>query len=467
MNFNDLLGQSHATKLGNLIISQCPTGVLIMGPHGCGKTSYAKIVAEGLGGKGGFYTDIPDGVQGGWSIIKTLEPSKQDWARLVELMDAHPKHCFMVIQENLDRTPRGIQSRCVRVVLRPIPQSELLAYAENILVQSRVVYDSAVLSDIVESCKGDIRVLKSTLGLALVNGGMDLEFQNSMCPSLRSLAVNTYTRLADGYLPEAKESAKLACELFSPTEFSREMLNVYGEAWAQHPLGDRIKFRFPSMSKTTECLVRWTKTKSQSGDPLGALLVEELHRTGTTIEDPRVVEARRQAELERSGEVLRGRPELNLDPQSVANRKNPEVPIYEDKSVPMDPRIREKLRKEAQQATMQSLKQAHMIASSVISTESVGDVNPFGVRMPPPKKIPKGVVLGTAFAKRTKARKLEPPEKWDLVYSEKADKESMRAKVVEAVVSLEGRILSETNLDITAAMSSENKSKFLALVGAL
>jgi hypothetical protein len=194
-------------------------------------------------------------------------------------------------------------------------------------------------------------------------------------------------------------------------------------------------------------------------------LVEELHQTGIPVEDPRVVQARKDAEEARTREITRGRPELNLDPQAVSNRKNPHLPIYEDKSVPMDPRVREKLRQEAENATKQSLKAAHMVPSAVISKEAMGDSNPFGVQLPKPSRIPKGVLLGSAFAKRTKARKLEPSEKWDLIYREQEGRESLRALVVEATKQLGGSVLSESATEIVVSVRVEAKKELESLVG--
>lgn len=445
MNFTDLVGQSHAVKLGQMIVQQKPQGVLVTGPSGCGKNSYAQMVVD-TWGEGRSYAHIPDSVEGQWSILRPVDADKHDWARLVELMRANGGHKFVVVQEGLDGVPKGVQSRCVRVILRPVPQSELKAYAENFLVSTGVQYKREVLQDLVESAEGDLRWLRTVLEVGSMLGVVDervLEQFPVLGPRVRKI----YSHLADGYLPEAKREADSVCSLFGPQELVRGLLNAYGEAWAAEPtpMQARIKARFPSLGKTTDCLLRWGKAKSRTGDPLGSAIVEDLNLTGVPVEDPREVLKRREAEAQKASGMAKGRPELNLDPTALSGRKNPHLPLHEDKSVPMDPRVREQLKREHEQAQMRERKQAQKAPSSILTVPN--DQDPFGVAHPLPKMVPPGAVLASGFVAKARARVLTPEEKWDLRYKERDRVASRRAEIVEVVNNLKGSSVLEEGTD--------------------
>jgi hypothetical protein len=154
------------------------------------------------------------------------------------------------------------------------------------------------------------------------------------------------------------------------------------------------------------------------------------------VEDPREVLKRKEAEAQRATGLLKGRPELNLDPKALSDRKNPHLPLHEDKSVPMDPRVREQLRREHEQALMRERKQAQMAPSSILTAPN--DQDPFGLAHPLPKMVPPGAVLASGFVAKCRARKLTPEEKWDLRYKERDLAASRRAEIVEKVNNLMG-----------------------------
>jgi hypothetical protein len=422
---------------------------------GSGKSSFAEALVNGLGGDGVHTRWVLESLEGSWTLIDNSDLRKEDWSRLIELVDNSKDHVVVLVVSDLERVPRAVQSRATRVYLRHVSDDDLKAYSENILVSAKIAhYTEGALNRMIRWADRDFRQVKNILELAKLNGALDEAFIDSLGSCPRDLVERMFEFLVDGYLPEAKELADKMCEEYGLPTLVTTTLNVYSEAQTKSlgGLGSRIVFRFPSCSKTTDVLLKWSKDLSAK---VGAAFIEELNLTGIRIEDPRVVAARKKEEEARAGEILRGRPELNLDPSKVANRLNPDIPLWEDRSVPMDPRVRAQLKTEAEEAQKKERKKAHMIPSAVFAEGAMSDTNPFGLRIPPPTTIPKGVVLGTAFAKKTKARKLEPEEKWDIVYSEKSFNTDLRAHLVELTHEKSGRILSESKEGIVLTLPQE------------
>lgn len=465
MFLSEIIGQPHAYKLGQLLIEQKPRLILITGPLGCGKTSYAEALISGIGGEGTRNRFVPDELTGSWTLVDGAEFNRDSWGRLIELVDSTPDHVTILVTPDLDSVPRAVQSRAVRVVLRSLSRQDVRSYTENQLVKNQLPYSPEALDRLVTRASGDLRVVQGLISAAIVNGGLTEALLVAFGEDLPHTVSEIYRLLADGYLPEAKAKGDAACASFTPEHLAKELLEQYANAHSKSPgpLAERIRFRFPDVQKTTNVLLKWFSSKLPIGSPVGSLIVHELNAVGVRVEDPRVVEERRKAEEERVSKTLKGRPELNLDPALIANRKNLDVPIYEDKSIPMDPRVREQLKKEAEAKQKIELKKAHLQPSCVISTSSMGDSNPFGITMPHPSQVPKGIVLGTAFAKLCRAKKVTAEDKWDLVYKEKAAKESARAGVVQLAEESGAAILTEDPRGFSIRIKKDSLPEFLEI----
>jgi DNA polymerase III gamma/tau subunit len=415
MNFNDLLGQSHVAKVGAMIIASRPTGVLITGPVGCGKTTYARILVEGLNGDGAVYHEVPSCIEGDWSLLDSIEPSRQEWGKLVSLMEEHPDHCFVLTTSDVDTVPRGVQSRCVRVPLKTIPSELLIEFTENYLVQKKLDYDAALLPNFVARFHGDLRALKTTLRI-VPEQGLDSNFIQALKPSLVGQATELLCILSKGELKPAQDKAEDICSDSSPFEFVKAMITAYLKIWEGNDEAvEGVKCTFPHKAQSLGCLLKWSQPKLEIGITLGPQVVEDLWSTGVLVNKP----------------TLQATPKPSTK-STPSSQVLPEV---------MDPRVRERLRAEEEARTKAANKASHFVPSSIILEETRGDGNPFGLRMPPPKDFPKDVLVGSDFAKLTRAQKLSPEEKWDLVYKE----ESIRKNLLEKIAEFQGHVLNDSD----------------------
>ena len=428
MKFHEFIGQQHLFPLNQMLLTVRPKLILVTGPPGTGKTSYARTLSEALGGTWTATRWILDELDGDGTIIDQADPRWDDWSRLIELLEVQKNHIVIYITNDLDQIPRAIQSRSVRVHLRPVSESDLRGFLEGQLVTTKTPYTPEVIDQILQHSGLDFRRACSLMELYKSGGSFeDLPLDGNQ------VGLQIYDYLVEGNLQDAIPLANEYCQQDGARDLACNLLRIYAQAWVgQKPLQARIRLRFPSQTKTSEALLRWTSPSVPSGEPLGNLVLEALNSSGIRVESKSVKDS-----------ILSDSAKGINSSMGDAPRANPGVPVWEDTRIPMDPRVREQLKQEALAVAKTLLKDQHRIPSSVLAEGSICDSNPYGVRLPPPNQIPKGALLGSQFAKLARAKRLSPEQKWDQVYKEREYNSNLLAELAAKVQEKGGKSIEQ------------------------
>lgn len=181
---DDVVGQPEAVEVIRSWGGNVPRVVLLHGPAGCGKTTFARIVARGLGATSkldlqeincgtlksptDFARDLEVAVTAGacvgkyrvWILdeVQTLSRSKSGQEALLMILESSMPHCkFFLATTEPQRIIKPIQSRCVKVALKAIRPDELRKLVERIAAAEKVKLEPRLVDRIVDVANGCAR----------------------------------------------------------------------------------------------------------------------------------------------------------------------------------------------------------------------------------------------------------------------------------------------------------------------
>lgn len=95
-NLDQMIGQEHLLKPGKplyqIITQHIPISLLLWGPPGCGKTTFAHVMSQTL--------QVP---------FEAFNASIQNKAQLQNLVKAHPDESFVLLLDEIHRLTKPIQ----------------------------------------------------------------------------------------------------------------------------------------------------------------------------------------------------------------------------------------------------------------------------------------------------------------------------------------------------------------------
>lgn len=187
-DFDEVMGQDEALKaLKRLIADKGSQAFLFAGPAGVGKTTLARIVAKKCGCNqlvevdAASRTGVDDmrnlqqlaqfrpltGGNKAFIIDEAHRLSGNAWDSLLKIIEEPPAFVyFFLCTTQLGKVPDTIQSRCAKLILKPVKDADLSALCAWVAREEGLKLDLSVLDLIVKEAKGSAR--KALVYLATV-----------------------------------------------------------------------------------------------------------------------------------------------------------------------------------------------------------------------------------------------------------------------------------------------------------
>lgn len=234
--FAEVIGQEHIIKtITNAIKSDMVShGYLFTGPHGCGKTTVARLVAKSLNcqnrGVGKFepcntcdscleinqgnaidlieidaasnrgideIRDLKDGIRFRpakskykvFIIDESHQLTKEAANALLKTLEEPPAHAiFILATTEAHKMISTIQSRCQRFDFRKLTMQELIKRLESILSQENIAADKEALNLIAQTASGSVRDAETLLDEVVSFSGKNSKIEIDIIQTLLGVA---------------------------------------------------------------------------------------------------------------------------------------------------------------------------------------------------------------------------------------------------------------------------------------
>jgi len=261
--FAEVIGQEHVVKTVTNAIAQnmISHGYLFCGPHGCGKTTIARLVAKSLNcqsrGEGKFepcnecsscleinqgnamdlieidaasnrgideIRDLKDGIRFRptkskykvFIIDESHQLTKEASNALLKTLEEPPSHAiFILATTEGHKMIATIQSRCQRFDFRKLTMQEIVKRMESILAQENIVSDKDALNLIAQQASGSVRDAETLLDEVVSFSGKGRKIELETIQALLGTADKTTIFQFLNFLSnkQTKESIELINEL--------------------------------------------------------------------------------------------------------------------------------------------------------------------------------------------------------------------------------------------------------------
>lgn len=179
---SEVVGNEKAVKSVEQLLKKDkpPKAFLLVGPLGCGKTTFARIIAKELGAVGSDYTEMDSADDRGIETIRRLrsqinyKPSfgkSRIWLldeahkltgdaqeALLKSLEEPPEHVFFIIATtDPQKLKPTLKSRCVQIDVSKLSEKDMLSLLSRVCKESNIKITKEIAMLIVEKADGHPR----------------------------------------------------------------------------------------------------------------------------------------------------------------------------------------------------------------------------------------------------------------------------------------------------------------------